>query len=140
MKLIKIIGHPVLVISLFLLVIIEGVHFGGFYLIYLLFGLMYAAPFALLAVAGIITLLIGYNLYKEKKLMKAVLYFIGWLLLLLSYVVFFGDGKSNNAETFQTTVPILTFVLFGLSSFCFLLYILLVLKSKGNGKQKLKVA
>ncbi len=117
------IGHPVLLLSLFLLVMIEGEHFGGFYILYLFFGLMYLAPFTLLAIAGITTIVIGYNLKSEKQRVKSVLYLIGWLLFIASYLVFFNDLKSNHRETFKTAVPILSFALFGLSSICFLINI-----------------
>jgi hypothetical protein len=140
MKLIKIMGHPVLVISLFLLVIIEGEHFGGFYVLYLLFGLVAGASYALIAIAGIVVMLLGYNFYKEKQLMKPILYLVGWILLLVSYVVFFGDGKNNNGETFHTRVPLITFVFFGLCSICLLINIVyLFLKVRDKSERSLKV-
>jgi hypothetical protein len=79
MKVVKIIGHPIVVVCLFLLVIIEGVHFGGFYLLYLLFGLMYAAPFSLAALVGIGLEIVAYNLSMLKRpVLKPLMYLVGW--------------------------------------------------------------
>ena len=134
MKAIKIVGHPILVVSLFLLVIIEGVHFGGFYVLYLLFGLTYAAPFALTAVGGIALMVLTLNLSIQKRpVLKPILYVVGWLMLLLSYAMFFNDGKNNHRETFETTVPIISFLLFGISSLCFLINMLQMIVNN-NGK------
>lgn len=125
MKVIKILGHPIVVMSLFLLVIIEGVHFGGFYLLYLLIGLMYAAPFSLAAVAGIALKVVAYNLTLEKRpVLKPVLYLAGWLLFILSYALFFNDSGNNHRETFETTAPFISFLLFSAGSLCFFINLL----------------
>ena len=134
MKLVKIIGHPVLVMSLFSLVIIEGEHFGGFYILYLFFGLTYFAPFAIAGLVGIATLIIGNNLSSERRLIKSYLYLVGWLLLMASYLVFFQNSKNNHRETFETTGPIVSFVLFAISSICFLVNTVRLF-IKANGKQ-----
>ena len=110
-----------LVLSLFLLVLIEGVHFGGFYVLYLFFGLTYAAPFALIALTGIAVMVSVFNSsFKKRPLLKPFLYLIGWIMLIISYVIFFTDNNNNHRETRETTVPIISFVLFGICSLCFL--------------------
>ena len=45
MKKIKIITHPVTLILCFFLILISGEHLGGFYLLYILLGLLFASPF-----------------------------------------------------------------------------------------------
>lgn len=67
MKTIKFIGHPISLMIIFMLLIIEGDHFGGFYLLYILMALPHAAGYALLAVAGIASLLLGFKIHPEKR-------------------------------------------------------------------------
>jgi hypothetical protein len=114
MKVIRILGHPIVLTVVFLLLLIEGDHFGGFYLIYILLALPHGAIYALLAVGGVILLLISHyflNAFKHGLSIVAV------LLMLTSLVVFFGKGNKN--ETFELVIPILTFVLFGVCLLCY---------------------
>ena len=122
-NIIKIIGHPVLVMSIYLLLIIEGEHFGGFYLLYLLMALPHGALYALLALAGIIVLLIGYKIQLVKfSVLKRLLYLSGLTLMILSLFVFFGKSdRTGTMETFEGGVPLVTFIIFGICVICFLI-------------------
>lgn len=135
MKIIKILGSPVLVMILFLLIIIEGKRFGGIYLLYLLMSLPHGAPYAVIAVAGLLSLLIGYNISGNKRrLGKSVLYLIGAALLILSLIIFFTkDPKGNNNATFEQAIPLFTLCLFGISLVCLLLNTIVRLKNKNDG-------
>lgn len=120
MRAIKIIGHPVFLISIFLLFIIEGDHFGGFYLLYLLFALPHAALYAITAIAGIALVIGG---FQAKTLKWAqILSLTGLLLMIISLLIFFGKSdKTGVNETFYDTVPLLSFILLCLSMICFIL-------------------
>lgn len=129
MKWIKYIGHPVLILSLYLLLLIDSEHFGGFYLLYILMALPTGTPFAFIAIIGLICLFVGYKVYrKHLHPIKPSLYLVGYSLMLFSLWLFF--GRKDRLETFQLTIPTLTFIVFGICSFCFIVYtISLLLKS-----------
>lgn len=114
MKLIKIVGHPVLVMCFFLLLLISGEGFGGFYLIYLLIGLPHGVPHALLALAGLGAMFTGYKIYrKQSHVIKPLLYLLGSGLMVSALVAFFTASKGYNDPTFHQAVPLVTFILFG---------------------------
>lgn len=115
MKLIKIIGHPVMVMCIFLLLLISGESFGGFYLIYFLIGLPHGVPHALLALAGLGVMFTGYKIYRNQfHIIKPLLYLLGSGLMILALVTFFAASKGYNDPTFHQAVPLFTFVLFGI--------------------------
>lgn len=114
MKIISTLGHPALLIMVYLLLLIEGDHFGGFYLLYLLLALPHGALYAILAVAGIVLIAIHYY-FKVTRLVSLA----GSLLLLISLVIFFSKGNKN--ETFMLAIPLLTFCLFGVCLTCYLI-------------------
>lgn len=119
MKIIKIIGHPVLVMSLFLLLLISGEAFGGFYVIYVLLGLSHGVPHALLATGGLGCMLTGYKIYRRQiHPIKPALYVIGNALMILALVTFFSASKGYNDPTFHQTIPLTSFILFGLCMLC----------------------
>lgn len=121
MKWIKYIGHPVLTLSLFLLLLIESEHFGGFYLLYILMALPTGAPFAITALIGLISLFVGYKIHRQHlHPIKPGLYLLGYGLMVISLVLFF--GRRDRLETFQLTIPTLTFIAFGICSLCFIVY------------------
>lgn len=125
MKIIKILGHPIVLVTIFLLLIIEGAHFGGFYLLYLLLAIPHGATYAIMAIAGIILIVIakGFITNNSNKL-RAVLYLLGLLIMNASLVLFFSrNEKTGNMETFQGGVPLVSFIIFGLIMLCFLINI-----------------
>src|SRR5215203_5387040 len=138
MKWIKYLGHPVLVMSLFLLLLIESEHFGGFYLLYILMSLLVGSPFGIIAIIGMACLFIGYKVYRQQlHFIKPSMYLLGYSLMVISLVLFF--GRKDRLETFQLTIPVLTFIAFSICSICFIIYtISLLLKSLERKKRALK--
>lgn len=120
MKLIKAIGHPVVLICIYLLLVIEGDNFGGFYVLYLLLALPHAVPYSVIAAVGIGFMVVGFNLQGTHRLIqKSALYLLGFVFMITSLVVFFAKG--NKWATFELTVPLLSFILLGLCSVCFII-------------------
>lgn len=124
MKLISLITHPVLVVTLFCLTLVSGQHFGGFYLLYIILALPHGGIHAVLALLGIGTLLFSYGRYQRqsKVLIEPLLNVLGVLLLYLSLYLFFLNSLHYNSATFEQPIPILSYVLFGVVSLGFLLY------------------
>jgi len=133
MKVIKILGHPVMFLSLSMLLIIEGEHFGGFYLLYLLFGLTYGAAFSLLFVSGALTLTIYLNIKKWKTLpLKFLTKLVGFVLVLASIYIFFASSTIDQHTTFTDTIPVLSFCFFGISCLCFIANMVAVLFKRSD--------
>lgn len=129
MKAIKIIGHPIILSFIFLFLLIEGDHFGGFYLLYLLLALPHGAVYAILAFSGIIAVLSG-SYRTISKTVRLFLSFVGIVLMLASLFMFFRSG--NKYDTFKLTIPILTFILFGISTICYLFCLFRILGNTNN--------
>ncbi|MBA2499927.1 MAG: hypothetical protein H0V30_09400 [Chitinophagaceae bacterium] len=125
MKIIKVLGHPIVLIAIFLLLIIEGAHFGGFYLLYLLLAIPHGATYALLAIGGISLIVIVKSFVPNKSnKIRAILYLLGLLIMNTSLVIFFSrDEKTGNMETFEGGVPLISFIIFGVFMLCFLVNI-----------------
>jgi amino acid transporter len=117
MKIIKWIGHPVILVVLYLLLIIEGDEFGGFYMLYLFLSLPHLVPYSIIAAAGLSFIIIAFNSKRSEKRIFAF-YLFGYLLMLLSLIIFFSKG--NKWKTFELDIPLLSFIVFGISSLCFL--------------------
>lgn len=115
MKIIKILTHPYTVIISFFIILINGEGWGGFFLLYLLFGLPYGAIHSILALLGIGLLLFTYRKYKRKKeaIIECSFEILGVLLLLLSLFLFFYNDKQHyNYGTFYQIVPVIMLILF----------------------------
>jgi xanthosine utilization system XapX-like protein len=140
MKAIKVLGHPIIIMSIFLLLLIEGDNFGGFYLLYLILALPYGAPYAIVALLGLIVVFIGYKIFRVRlHPMKPILYLIGQTLMFCSLIMFFSKG--NKYATFQQIIPLFSFVLFALCSICLLINSFILLKQQRNSNdQKLNIA
>lgn len=122
MKIINIIGHPVLVMSLYLLILISGESFGGFYLLYILMGLPFGAIHAVTALIGLCLVFIGYKIYRKKpSLLKPFLYILGISTMIIALVLFFERSNGYNDATFYQTIPLITFILYSLSALCFII-------------------
>ena len=120
MKLIKWIGHPVIMVILYLLLIIEGDNFGGFYMLYLMLSVPHGVPYATVAALGIAGVVVAFNIHSARhRLFKPVLYLLGFGLMIFSLILFFQTGY--NWKTFQLIVPCSSFILFGICAACFLI-------------------
>ena len=115
MKTLKAFSHPFLLIASFLLVLISGEHFGGFYAIYLLMALPHGGIHAILGSMGIILLIFGYYRYKRtyKYLIEPLINVIGAGCLIFSFILFFSRDKGYNDGTFEQLVPQISLILFG---------------------------
>jgi predicted permease len=120
MKVIKWIGHPVVLICVYLLFITEGENFGGFYMVYLMLALPHGVPYAVLAALGIGCVVFGFNLNKKHTYwIKPLSYLIGLILMVSSLINFFATGDQSG--TFENRVPLATFVIVCVCLFCFFL-------------------
>ena len=106
MKFIKWFGNPYVFISLYLLLIIEGDNFGGFYLIYLFLAIPHGLLYAILSAAGIVLLICG---CVTKLPFKRIVIIIGLALMVTALFIFFSRG--NKQETFAIGLPLLTFII-----------------------------
>src|SRR4051812_27848347 len=113
MKILKLIGHPFLVSSTLLLVLVSGKSFGGFYLVYVLLGLPYGATHAIIAIAGI-GVMIASHLWRRDRPhpVKAILSVIAIGLMTLALIFFFDGSKGYNDGTFVQFLPISSLLLF----------------------------
>jgi biotin transporter BioY len=126
MKPINILINPVTLIGSFCLVLISGEKTGGFYLIYLLMGLIGGYLHSFLAIVGVTAILIS-DQFKENRTLRCLLKVVGALLLPLSLLLFFQNDTSHyNWGTFSRTASQVTLVLFG---FLWLSYVLKVVMS-----------
>ena len=133
MKLIKICGHPVLVMSLYLLLLISGRSFGGFYAVYILMGLMGGTTDSILSLIGLGIMLLGYKLFrKQYHPIKSLLYILGNAVMIYGLVTFFRITKGYNDGTFEQTIPLISFTIYGVSVFCNLLLSVYLFFSKGT--------
>ena len=120
MKTLKWIGHPVVFVITYLLLIIEGDRFGGFFMLYLLLTLPHLVPYSVFSAFGIIAIVVGFNIKKVKfQKIKLIFYFIGFCLMVLALVIFFSKG--NKWQTFNYMLPTSIFIIFGICGLCFLL-------------------
>lgn len=137
MKIIKIIGHPVSVMSMYLLLLISGQSFGGFYILYIFLGLPHGVPDAIVSTFGLGTMFLGYKIYrKEFNPVKPLLYIIGNAVMILGLILFFQNTKGYNDATFHQAFPLFTFAVFGICVLCniFLSVRLFIHKSDNKGK------
>jgi len=132
----KLITHPLTVIATFLIIIISGQQFGGFYLLYLILGLPHAAIHSITGVCGIALLL--FNILQSKlwnrNQISALINLGGIVLLWLSLFLFFNNDKSNyNIATFYQLLPQILLLLFLIISIYFFVdNILILLKHSKN--------
>lgn len=142
MKFLKIIGHPITVLSVFLLLLISGEGFGGFYLVYILLGLTGLAPHAVLALAAVAFLVAGFNIPRGSFFIaKPILYIASIGIMIWALFTFFKDSKGYNDGTFEQGVPLSTFILFGLcaiTNVCF--SVVTVIRSAGKTNDHLKLS
>lgn len=124
MKIIKIITNPYLLILSFILILISGESFGGFYLLYILLALPHGGIHAILAVLGIGMLLFGFHKYKRQRIyrIESIFNIIGALLLFFSIFFFFYNDEGYNDATFQQVMPLVSIAIFSLLLISFLAF------------------
>ncbi len=134
MKVIKLFGHPVMTICLFLVILITGESIGGVYLFYLLLALPHALIHSIFAISGIIILVVSYSSIKKiGSLAKSYMNIAGILLLVLSLFSFFYNDKGHyNYGTFHSIPFWITFSLFAISALSLLSLTVINLKSKNH--------
>ena len=119
MRAVRILGHPVAVISFFLLVLISGQHFGGFYLLYILMGLPFGASHAIIAMVSLSLMVFSYKVKSDRSpVLKSMLSFVGSMCMVLALYVFFQGSKGYNDSTFQQVVPLASFFFFAVGILC----------------------
>ena len=108
MRAIKYLGSSITLIVWFLCIIIIGKHFAGLYIFYILLGLTHGGIHSILGMVGITLVLVSKISRIEKtKSLKAMLNFIGGVLMLLSLWLFFkNDIDQYNYQTLHQAVPI----------------------------------
>ncbi len=137
MKIVNVIGHPVSVMSMYLLLIISGESIGGFYTLFVFMRLFHGVPDAFVSALGLGAMLLGYKICrKEYHPIKTGLYLLGSGLMIIGLVMFFETTDGHNNPTFHKAVPLFTFTLFGLFILCniWLAIMLFFQNMPGEGK------
>ncbi len=119
MKALKTIGHPIILICIFPMLLIEGDNFGGLYFLYLLMALPHGAPYAIFALLGIVLILIGSYVKMLSVRLRSKLNLTGVSLMMVSLIIFFYPGNKN--QTFELVIPLISFAVFGLIATCFII-------------------
>ena len=121
MKIYRILSNPYALIICFSLILISGEHWGGFYGMYILMGLMFGGVHSFLAVAGILVIAAGHNWLKGPVFLQQLIKLVGVSLLFFSLYIFFTNDKEHyNWGTFEQTVPIITIIITSIVAICFL--------------------
>ena len=143
MKALRIISHPAILISSFMLILISGESFGGFYLLYLLMALPHGGVHSLVALAGVLLLvasLLKFN-RQNRYWVEGILNIGGLALLVCSLVLFFvRDRKGYNNSTFEETVPQITLFLFGIFAIAFITFNIINSSTKKSKSGNLSVS
>jgi hypothetical protein len=103
--------------------VISGESMGGFYIIYVLLGLLHGVLHSLLGFYGILALVIGFHLsLKRNVYIKQVLCVMGVFLMAASVFFFFRkDTAHYNWGTFDQGLPMFTLVFTGIIAILFLI-------------------
>ena len=122
MKLFRILSHPYTLILCFSFMIISGESNGGFYILYILLGLLHGVLHSLLGFFGMLVLVIGYHLPVQcKNIVKQLFNVLGVSMMFLSLFLFFRkDIAHYNWVTFEQGLPMFTLVFTALIAICFL--------------------
>src|SRR5439155_27050777 len=136
----KIITHPLTVVISFIVIVISDEQFGGFYLLYLLMGLIHGAIHSVGGFLGIALLLFSNIKSKQwsRNIISACVNLSGVILLWLSLFLFFYNDKSNyNISTLYQLLPQILLLVFLSISICFFVHnVLLLLKYSKNNNYK----
>ncbi|WP_121356761.1 hypothetical protein [Flavisolibacter nicotianae] len=123
MKLFRILSHPYTLIFCFSFMIISGESIGGFYIMYILLGLLHGVLHSLLGFYGMLALIISYHLpLKRNIFIRQILNVIGIALLFASVFFFFQNDKAHyNWGTLEQGLPMFTLMFTALIAVCCLI-------------------
>ena len=123
MKLFKILSHPYTLLLCFSFMIISGESIGGFYIMYILLGLLHGVLHSLLGFYGMLLLVIVHHLPLKRNIaIRQALNVVGVFLMVSSVFFFFrNDTGHYNWGTFEQGLPVLTLVLTTFVAICFLI-------------------
>lgn len=136
MKIILMVGYPLVLLTLFFLLVFEGASFGGFYVVYMLLGLKNSAPFSLWAATGT-GMVLGSFLASQHgdRPWKSFVAILGIVLMVVSLFLFY--ESVTDAGSGKLTLMIFPVCLFGLSGICFLIthvsYVAHKISNSGKG-------
>lgn len=136
MKLFHILSHPYTLITCFSFMIISGQSMGGFFIMYILLGLLHGVLHSLLGFYGILLLVIGHHLsLKRNVFIKQGIKLAGLSLMFASVFFFFSNDSAHyNWPTFSQGLPMFTLVFTAFIAVCFLLGIFGMPQPKGSAK------
>lgn len=122
MKHFRILSHPYTLLFCFSFMIISGESTGGFYIMYILLGLLHGVLHSLLGFYGMLLLIISYHLpLKRNFFIRQILSVVGVSLMAASVFFFFrNDSAHYNWGTFEQGFPMFTLVFTVLIAICFL--------------------
>jgi hypothetical protein len=137
MKLFRILSHPYTLIFCFSFMIISGESTGGFYIMYILLGLLHGVLHSLLGFYGMLVLIISFHIRpKQKVFIKQLLNVVGVALMFASVFFFFkNDTAHYNWGTFEQGLPMFTLVFTALIAICFLIGTFWKPQPRNNVKQ-----
>jgi hypothetical protein len=123
MKLFRILSHPYTLLFCFSFMIISGESTGGFYIMYILLGLLHGVLHSLLGFFGMLLLIIGYHLpLKRNTFITQMLSVVGLSLMVASVFFFFrNDTAHYNWGTLEQGLPMFTLVFTAFIAVCFLI-------------------
>lgn len=123
MKLFRFLSHPYTLLFCFSFMVISGESMGGFYIMYILLGLLRGVLHSLLGFYGILALVIGFHLSLKRHIfIKQIFGVIGVFLMSASVFFFFWkDTAHYNWGTFDQGLPMFTLVFTGIVAILFLI-------------------
>lgn len=117
MKILRIITHPWIVISLYFIILITGKAIGGVYLLYLLMALPNGYIHSILGFLGPIMLLIAYYRINHHDILRKVISLLGIILMYSSLYYFFHNDRDHyNYGSFKTAAFWITFSIFSITA------------------------
>jgi hypothetical protein len=113
MRMLRYLTYPYALMISFLMIIISGEHFGGFYVLYILLALPHGGLHGILAIIGIGLLFLTGSKSKNIGVYKNIAGLLAATCLLLSLFVFFhNDRDGYNDGTFHQAIPLFSILLF----------------------------
>ena len=136
MKRFRILSHPYTLLFCFSFIIISGESMGGFYIMYILLGLLHGVLHSLLGFYGMLLLVITHHLpLKRNIFVKQILNVFAVSLMAASVFFFFrNDTAHYNRGTLEQGVPLFTICFTAFIAVCFLIGTFWKPQSKNGAK------